>query len=376
MIATVMASGDHHFQEGDRFDECKRIHRFVADEVERRRPALFLSAGDVFDRASTPTERLAAADFFAAVASVCPVVVVRGNHDRRLDCRIFDRIRAAHPVIVEEHAAVHVIAGIAVGAVAWPNRAAIAAMTGRPIGGAALDVVAHEQIVAVLGKLGEELARHEGPRVVVGHFMVDGAAPSIGQPLQGQPISVTAEDLVIPGAPLVICGHIHRGQEWRVGDVEIAYTGSPYRTSFGETDDKSVILASFDGPRLAGWSRIATPARRMILLDATWSDRLDAEIPDGIEDADVRLRYHVPDEQRGQAREAARDLVARLRTAGAHVPDPEERVIATARARAPRVAAASTLPDKIAASWEARGKTVAEPQRSRVLGLAAEIESA
>jgi len=77
--------------------------------------------------ASTPDERAAAAAWLVAMAEVCPVLLVRGNHDRRRDCALLARLTSKHPIIVEEGASVHHIGGAAIAAMAWPDRANLAA---------------------------------------------------------------------------------------------------------------------------------------------------------------------------------------------------------------------------------------------------------
>ena len=378
-MLSVMAAGDHHFEEGERFDACRRVHAWIAEEVARRRPALFISTGDVFEGSSRPAERLAVADFAQAVAATCPVLFIKGNHDRRLDNSLFGRLRAPHPVVVEEAAGVHVLGGVAVAAVAWPNRAMLASLTGHPIGGAQLDAVALEHMRDVLRRLGEQLVAHPGPRIVAGHFMIEGAAPGVGQPLRGHALSLGLDDLTLPAAPLVLCGHIHAAQAWTRDGVEILYTGSPYATAWGDVGEKSIVWASFDGPRLMEWYRIRTPAAPLVFLEGTWSSErglaIEAPPPDVLRGAEVRIRYHVPDQARTQARAAADALAESLRRSGARVAEPEPRLLPTVKARVPDIAAASTLAEMIEKSWAARDITLAEPQRSRILHRARELDT-
>jgi predicted phosphodiesterase len=378
-MLSVMAAGDHHFEEGERFDECRRVHTWIAEEVARRRPSVFVSTGDVFEGSSRPAERLAVADFAQAIAATCPVLFIKGNHDRRLDNTLFGRLSAPHPLVVEETAGVHVLGGVAVAAVAWPNRAVLAALTGRPIGGAQLDEVALDHVRDVLRRLGGQLATHAGPRLVAGHFMIDGASPGIGQPLRGHPLCVGLDDLTLPAAPLVLCGHIHAAQAWTRRGVEILYTGSPYATAWGDLCEKSIVWAAFDGPRLVEWYRIQTPAAHLVFLEGTWSPErgLAVEPPPAelLRGAEVRIRYHVPDEARVQAAAAAEGLAESLRSSGARVAEPEPRLIPTVKARVPDIATASTLAEMVERSWAARDIQIAEPQRSRILQRARELDT-
>ena len=78
----IVASGDHHFDEhSPRWAECLRIHRWMADEVRRRKPDLFLSGGDIYERASTPVERSAVAEWLTVLAETCPVIIAKGKYE-------------------------------------------------------------------------------------------------------------------------------------------------------------------------------------------------------------------------------------------------------------------------------------------------------
>lgn len=394
-MTLILASGDHHFDEHSRFDECKRVHAWMADEVARAKPAVFLSGGDIYERASTPLERQAVADWLAAVAETCPVVVVKGNHDRPLDLEILRRLKTRHPVIIEERCGVHVVNGVAIGAMAWPNRASLATMVGKPMSGEGLDVAARECIQHVLRGLGGELQAHDGPKLLLGHFMVDGAVTSVGQPLVGAEFNVPLADFALAGVPIVIAGHIHKPQHFDHGMFDVVYTGSPFRTAFGEVEEKSVLRVEFEDQNRARWSRITTPAAPMVLLTATWWP----EAPSGgamgypCEDdergvpplnhrmaegefigAEVRYRYKVASDHRAAARRAASEVVSDLFAAGAVSVKVEEEVVATTRARVPEIAKAATTRGKLEAMWRARGAAPEPARAERIFAKLAQIE--
>lgn len=379
----ILASGDHHFDQSSRWDECVRVHDWIADEVERQRPDVFLSAGDIFERGSTPAERKAVAEWLTRIAEVCPVLATKGNHDRYLDPAIFARLHTAYPILVEEACGVHYVGTpngmAAIAAVAWPNRASLAAML--QLSGKRLDAAAGEALRQVLTALGAELALHAGPRmpkILLGHFMIDGSKTSLGQPLVGAELNVPLGDLALAGADITIAGHIHCPQDF---EGPVVYVGSPYRTAYGELEEKSVLCVEFDGPRLVGWRRIPTPATPMLLLVDEWAAGRGwlcgltglgnaAEL----RGADVRISYSVDADQRDAAKLAAAEYVEQLTAAGAIAVKCEELVRATTRARAPEVALAKTLDDKLRACWKARGIALEPAREERLLRLATELE--
>lgn len=378
-MPTVIASGDHHFDpHSGRWDECQRIHTWIAELVEQERPDLFVSGGDIYDKASTPEGRQVVADWVTRIAEICPVVIAKGNHDRHRDLAILGRLATRHPILVEEACGVHVVGGIAVGAMAWPKKASLMAMLGRDIDLQSADDTARVAIQDVLRGLGEQLDRYPGlPRLGLGHWMIDGSLTSTGQPLWGQDLRVGLEDLALMRCPLVIAGHIHKPQDWPFGDVEVVYTGSPFRTAYGETEQKSVLYAEWHS---GDWtcSRIPTPAQQMVLLETSFDgetfeshpDIIDAETPG----ADVRFRYHVAPEYREAAKALATEVRADLLDLHAAVVKVEEVVKQTTTARSTAVAEAKTTAEKLQRLWALRHEGLDQKREARVLGRLAELE--
>jgi exonuclease SbcD len=361
-LLRVLASGDHHFEEGPRFAECKRTHAVQVDMVAADPPAVFVSTGDLFHKRSTITERHAAADFIMGVATHCPVLLVDGNHAPH-EIAIFRRLRTKFPVIVEEGAVVHVLGGVAIGAMAWPSTSMLSAASGRQLGD--LDASARACFQDLIRGMGAILQQHDGPRMIAGHFMLDGSIAATGQPLIGLPLNISLTDLAYGGVQLVVMGHIHKPQDWTFGNMIAAYTGSPYRTAFGELEDKSVLRATFDGQRLLAVERIDTGARGMHLLNAVWDGtNLDVEFPpaEALRGADVRVRYEVAADQRPAATRAAEAVVASLYALGAAQVKPEPEILATTIARAPEVATAKGLKAQVTASLRRRGR-FPDPER-------------
>lgn len=358
----LMASGDHHFDLESRFDECIRIHSWMVEEARTRKVDLFLSGGDIFDRGSCPEEREAVAEWLTAMAAVCPVVISKGNHDRPRDAAFMSRLRTKHPIIVEEAAGVHIVAGAAIAAVAWPDRSRLLASSGSQ---SAADDAMRTALQAVLRGLGDQLRTHSGPRILLGHFMCDGALTSTGQPLLGQPIRVGLDDLALARAHLILMAHIHLAQVYDCAGAPALYTGSPFRTTFGQLETKSVTLAEFDGQTLVDLQQLETPATRMVQLEEEWIDpdgngdrwmRVDDGTPVvGVQGAEVRLRLYMPSDKREAARAAAEQIEAGLMRQGAVSVKREDQVIAEKRARAPEVSQAITAADKLEAYWKAKG---------------------
>lgn len=384
-MTTILCTSDLHISAtSPRWAECQRVLGWFAD-LAVREADLVIIAGDLYDRASTPTERSFAAQWVTRIAAACPVVIVRGNHDASRDLAILGALETGHEIHVFEQPGVLVEAGVVVQCLPWPRTAELAA---KGLAGQALDEVAREALRDVLRGLANEAAATVGHEAAVGntdapiilatHALITGAVTSHGQPLVGGELTVGLADLALSRADVVVAGHIHKPQAWTHGDVETLYCGSPFRTSFGEHEAKSVVRIEVDGARPVV-SRIETPAQRMIDIDAAWENGLLVLYTDrfafgegDVFGSHVRLRYTVQAEHREAARALAAELRAGWLAAGAERVVVEPEVIATSTARAPEIARATTVRAQLEALWTARGDRPADAD-AVLLGLA-EIE--
>ena len=353
----VLATGDGHFDLHSRFDECVRIHAWMVDLARDAKVDLFLDGGDIYERASVAEEREAVAEWLTRMAEVAPCLISRGNHDRPRDVFLMRRLHTRHPITVEEGAAVHHVAGAAIAAVAWPERAALLAQAGSIEG---TENLIRDALQQVFRGLGAELAQHDGPRIGLMHGMIDGSIASTNQPLLGLPINIGLADLALIGADLGVVSHIHRAQRFQppAGGPWL-YAGSSHRTDHSQTERKSVIFAEFDGRRLVKLEEIETPATPMTNLVGRWNPAagggIDVPAFGDLTGHEVRLRFEVAADQREAAAAFARELKDRWLASGVKDVRLEPEVIVEARARAPEVAAASSLPDKLDAHWGAVG---------------------
>ncbi len=357
----IIATADLHFDEHSRWQECLRVvcENFVAI-VQREMPDVVLIAGDIYERASTPRERKAVAAFLTIVSNICPVVITRGNHDREKDLDILAMLRGIHPITVVNGAEVVYVAGAAIAAMAWPDESAVLASSLSGPGDAAdADTLARDALRNVMAALGDELSRHKGPRIAMGHFMVDGSVTSVGQPLLGHPMNVGLADLALFRASLGVMGHIHKAQEFDVAGARFFYTGSQFRTDFGQTEQKTILLAEFNGAELVRVEQLDTGATPMVHLDGEWSNAERAIVAEFDETlvtgAEVRFRYRVPRDQRLQARTSAQKYRAELLACGAVAVKVEEDPYVVKRADAPKVSRVRSIAEKLPLHWESIG---------------------
>jgi exonuclease SbcD len=389
-MSTVALVADSHFDQHSRFDECIRLHNWIADDAAARGVTLTLHAGDVYERKSTPLERQAAAAWFQRMADLGSVFVARGNHDALDDLPLLERLETRHSIRVCERAGVLPIGPTfgdgAVAMLGWPQRGHLqAALAGAGVSHELVEAAAGDALRAVLRGLGGQLALHGGPKLLLAHAMVRGSVTSTGQPLVGCDFELGLDDLGLANADAYLLGHIHKGQAWKIGDAPVIYPGSPRRTAFGELEAKGYVVLELDEHGVIGWEFVEAPATKMVHIHAEWGED-DIECGAGlctvggwrksVEDAkgaEVRVRYLVPADKRDAARAAAAELAEVLRKGGAINVKIEEEVLAETRARAPEIARAATLTDKLEALWAAK-QFDPGTRREALLGKASDLE--
>jgi len=373
----VAVVADTHADEASRFDEHERVMSWIANDIAEREVDLVVHGGDAFERErSSAIERRAVADWCRAVTERAPLVVVRGNHDGDIDIDMLGRLRTKHPVHAFSRPGVVRLGPLAVAAMPWPRSAQLLAALGRDVSHADSGRIAQECLRNVLRGLGAEMRATGLRRLLVGHFMIDGANTDHDQPVVGGDMAVSVADIALAEAEFVAAGHIHAAtNEWETDHGPVAYPGAPMHRNFGEPGPgKGYIIVDYE-PGEVRWLRITSPARRMILAEGAWDGALVP--PDSlrhVDGAEVRFRYRVANDQRDLAKAAAAALKADIEARGAVLVKIEEEVEAFVRARAPEIAKAKTLEDKLGALWASRGIELDELRRPRVIDRLHRVE--
>jgi exonuclease SbcD len=391
----VALISDSHFDASSRFDECVDLHTWIAGDIAQRGVDLVCLGGDLFERKSVPEERNAAAVVLRSLAESAPVVGVYGNHDAPGDLDIFGRLKTKHPIRFYSQPAVHTAFyknGQKAGSVAclpWPRRASLLAAVGATSHENA-NQVAHELLQNVLRGLGAEMDDQPGQaRVFLGHVQMYGSRVSTGQPLIGCDFEIGTGDLAVVRAHAYLLGHVHMGQSFDVEGAPCVYPGSPRRTAFGEVETKNYAIVDIDGG-IARVELVPTPARAMLLVDGAFApvrghdpalmgdERYELVLadPGSVDGAEIRLRYTVAPERRDIARMAAQATRDAWLAQGAYAVKVEEEVTIATRARAPEVATAKTLAEKMHAHWASKGAVPDDATGLRLMTKLDELEEA
>ncbi|MGL4808981.1 MAG: metallophosphoesterase family protein [Giesbergeria sp.] len=363
----VAIIADSHWEEAKRFEECKRLHAWIAEDAKRRGVDLVLHSGDLFEKQSNPRERLAAFSWVQAMAEIAPFVIVRGNHDAVDDLQALALLDSYHPIFVVEKYAVVEVAGALVACVAWPRKASLLAATGAESHGEGEELAAEALRNLFLG-IGQELRDAEPgtPTMLLMHAMVRDSVTSTGQPLVGCELEVGLDDLALVGAGAYFLGHVHKGQSWNIAGAWCGYPGSPRRKDFGELEPKGYVVATFEGGVCVDVEFVEVPATPMVHVDDEWAADPDRGgepgwlagahgLPASCAGCELRFRYRVANDQRVPARAAAEKWRAEWLAEGAISVQLEEVVHIEQRTRADAIAADATLEEKVAAYWKAKG---------------------
>ncbi|MGE3276761.1 MAG: exonuclease SbcCD subunit D [Vicinamibacterales bacterium] len=378
MLHQFAHGGDLHLGPNDRNkDRRAAFDTFIAEGLALERLAAWCLPGDLNHARMTIEDRNYLADRLRAMADLAPVLIVRGNHDIPGDLDIFARLRAAWPVYVATTPGV-VSVPLATGATAsvfclpYPTEAGLVSA-----GAAPGDVVQNARVAleAIFMEAGHQFdaARVMGEiPIALGHVNVAGSITATGQPNIGQEIEVDAALIALLGPCYVGLNHIHKGQQ--IGGAW--YPGSFCRLDWGEIDPKRWLLVSYaENPSDVGGYTVGVEARPLavaplyhvegVLTRDTFdwvvkaaSDGAPIEAPASWAGCEVRVRYRFNASEKALLEHAKSRILAEFAEAARLELEP---VAVPDRAlRAPEVAAARSLADKVEAWAELSGAVVTE----------------
>lgn len=381
-LCRAVAIGDAHLGPNARQADRLRALDTIIDAGLALGDALgcWLWPGDVFHAKSTIADRNELAPRLIRMADAAPVVGCRGNHDAAGDLEIFQALATRWPVFFVERPAVVPVQTpqglvLYVFALPWPEEGGLAAAGVAPGDVAA---AAREALTHIFIDAGQQLAtaRQGGALTAfIGHCTVVGAVSSNGQPQAGLGIEIDAEHLAHLGDCPQIVNHIHKGQ--RVGSA--IYPGSICRLDYGEVEPKRFLVASwFDATDfviderpldVAGlWHIEGWLSRTGFVGSVTRGPEGEAlEPPASWAGQEVRIRAKVHESERHLLDVARTALLQTYAEAARY--QLELVVVPDAGLRAPAVAQAQTLGDKVQAWAEASGTALPALVSDRLVSL-------
>lgn len=385
----ILHTGDLHLEKGPRFDDTARCLDAMVEDGIAQGVKLWGVGGDLYKTVvghlMEPEERNFLANLFVRMGATGAVVIVYGNHDMPSDLDELALLEAKHPIIVVDRPIVlrlGVLAGI-------PGKAMVLALPYPHKRHWLGDVqgTIEEQNQAVEAKLRalfakwkeavEEAHRDKIPVVSLIHGTFRGSLVAGGEIMPaGQEIEMQVADLEAVGADYNGGSHIHLCQQM---GPRTWYSGSPSRSTFGETDEKGYLVVDVAPGEPPIVNRRRTPARRFCTLKAKWENgALAWEKPEDLErvgNAEVRVQVEYAEEDAATAPLEA--IEAEMRTRGAVDVKLQKKPVPRIRVRCEEILTAKTLEDKARAYWGSlNGAAPAPEQQERCLAKLGELQRA
>lgn len=382
---------DLHVTEGQALEDQREDLTRIVGQVLEARPDLVVLTGDYYGRTvphrPSPRERGVLEPLLVRLAEAAPVLVLEGNHDHGEALALAKELGGAYPIQVLDCAGTTLVptpAGPArVYWLAYPTKRWLLAGLERPPGVTEATSVAtarvHGLLTAWRGRMERQRQAEPGtPILFLGHFQVGGSMLSSGEVLQTGEIEIARHQLEALPVHYGALGHVHKRQEiapawW--------YVGNPWPVDFGETGIRGWHLITVgDGPTQVVFhpsgSRPWITLRYRWAADredggARWISRPSPEEIEAAKGAVVRARLVVPDVHAATCPWEAEVLALE---AIAHRVQPERTLEPTVRVRAPAVAEAATIPDKIRAWWGTLASPPEAQDQAAALEALAELE--
>jgi exonuclease SbcD len=280
-----------------RMDEM--IAYAAAHEVD-----LTIFAGDAFKtRAPNPTYQREFAHRVRDLAQLAPLVMLVGNHDmppnqlKASSIEIFDTLAVPNVWVADQYE-VRLLdtrrGPVVVGTAPYPIRSRVMddeATRGLTI--ADIDAQMQSELSRILDALAEEADKYPVPRILTGHFTVNGALLGSERGIMlGRDIQVLPSAVADARWDYVALGHIHKHQNLtagREGVPPVVYAGSLERIDFGEEGDPKGFCWVELTRGQARWEFVRANSRPFITLTADLRQSADptAETVDLIESYDL-----------------------------------------------------------------------------------------
>lgn len=376
----VLHTADLHYRDADH-DEIEKCVDHMISVAQEEQSDVIVVAGDITDSQNLKLDSKSAKTIcrqFSELANIAPVAVIIGtpSHDGR-SAEILRFVRGTYPIHVSEKPEqLYLISGEFHTAGSWAPAAGIdAIITQIPTptkqylvdhSGAAEDTdrTIATAMSSIFGAFGAAAAQFPGvPHILSGHFQIGGAFISETQQLVGRDIEISTDQIAMANTHVNCLGHIHLKQKLGANTF---YSGSIYRKTFGEMEDKGFYIheikpAELDSCYLAESRFIEVPTRRLVKIEYDFTKNGFTEdtpghtqllharedVLHGCQGAHIKVEIKVHQDEAGKISQAELENYL-LEECGA-----ERVVINMIRAprvnvRAEKVLRLETLPDKVA----------------------------
>jgi exonuclease SbcC len=388
----ILHLADIHARDKD-IVEIERCLHYIVATAYKEKPDLIINAGDTFDSQHIKADSISAKlifRIFKDLADIAPMAVLIGTplHDGQT-AEILSYIKARYPVWVSTKPEQLYLAegdlNTDLAKLDAPTQAPVEAVislcpaptkqffnTNSDIKGSDAEI-ATEMSKMFAGFAAQAEAYKIVPHILVGHWNTTGSLISETQSLTGVDIEISRDQMALANADLVCLGHIHKPQKL---EPNIFYSGSIYRTNWGETEDKGFYIHEIHddmkNPNKREWSLesrfIETPTRKLIKLDADLTEdcafeeldiTLYSESADNLKDAHLRIELKVyQDEAQKVDTERIKNFFL---SGGAKEVDVKLIRVPRENVRSKNILKLSTLREKLVEQAKLKKETVSEP---------------
>ena len=270
---------------------------------------LAIFAGDAFhSRSPNQTYQREFAQRILQLSQLAPTVLLLGNHDlpatasKASTIEIYDTLKLPNIWVAQDYEVRRIATkrgDVVIGAAPYPARARLladVATRGMTIAeqDAELQRILHEWLEA-LNEQADALAEADAPRLLCGHFSVNGATwGSERSALLGRDALVDLNALADARWDYAALGHVHRHQHLTAGLSDappVVYSGSLERFGFEEADDAKGFCWVELARGRATWRFVEVAARKLLSLsvDCRQSDNPTGEVLEELK------RHDLPD---------------------------------------------------------------------------------
>ncbi len=292
----IIHVADSHFK-ADRLEENVRCFTYIIDQARKIKPDLIVHAGDLFDKNTlmNSSEYRAAVDCMDLLASIAPVIMVRGNHDPVDSMSIFDKINSTHPIICSEEISVRKVNDINFLLIPYINPSLIG--SGDKIGD--IHITGASSIKEHIEKFADEMPTNK-INIIVAHISVYGAEFANSEKIQEGEVLLGVDDFNHPNISGAMLGHIHKSTQSIFEGTRVRYSGAHYRTRFGELSEPGFFVWDFKDIHNPKIGFMPVPARDMHRIefdeDETRKIIRTGKIPIPVpSDSDVKFVFNVPE---------------------------------------------------------------------------------
>ena len=244
---------------------------------------LVIFAGDAFKtRSPNPTYQREFAHRIRDLSHLAPVVMLIGNHDlpptmlKASSIEIYDTLDVPNVWVAGEYD-VRVVetkrGPVAVGTAPYPIRSRLLEdenVAGMTI--AQTDALLQETLTQVIDDLSAQADTYDMPRLLTGHFTVNGAAVGSERNIMlGRDVAVLLSSVADPRWDYVALGHVHKHQNLTRGQKgvpPVVYSGSIERIDFGEEGDPKGFCWMELSRGDTNWEFVPLDARPFVTLRA------------------------------------------------------------------------------------------------------------